>query len=558
MTRKKIHIDELFRNKLKSLSLLVSNKDMEAIDDKKSQYTESETPLPNSAFSDFELEVTEMDWLNTKSKLDIERAAVSNKDAFQEKFDGFEIEPNPEDWPITYKKYLAAKSRKLWWWLGTGILALLIGLSLLFTIGSKTQASENTLAQNKIYTNENTQNQVSKPLEGNGQSSNTPSGNENAEQALTLDDAKNVVANPKTNSTSNSNLSLEASSKNTNRNNSNKNQTGTSKSQASKPLHAKKQKETNKNTLESIKEKRFELFKPNGVFLGKLENKPELNNDPSPEIMEKVKNDEVQEEIQVPKLKPEIITADSVKKKMHIDDLKGSGKPVLGLYVAMINQINYGSRVLFKGNNDFYNSVRKSADKPSVAWTKGIEVGILKYKTQFSIGVQAGSQTFVSNYKYSYRVYDSLPVYNPGRTQIIGYFLLRGRDTFINEENKVKLNKIQVPLSFSRVLNINSRMGFLLGSSVLLDYTSKTTGTKMINPQNNQLYYYKTLQGFERRLNVLPSLNIGINYQVGKNLMLQSSIYGNTAVFGRFKNNFGANEQAYNMGINLKLLYLIK
>lgn len=531
---------------------------MEAIDDKKSQYTESETPLPDSAFSDFELEVTEMDWLNTKSKLDIERAAVSNKDAFQEKFDGFEIEPNPEDWPITYKKYLAAKSRKLWWWLGTGILALIIGLSLLFTTGSKTQASENTLAQNKIYTNENTQNQISKPLEGNGQSANSPSGNENAEQALNLEDAKKVVANHKTNSTSNSNLSLEASSKNTNRKNSNKNQAGISKSQASKPLNAKKQKETNKNTLESIKEKRFELFKPNAVVLGKLENKPELNNDPSPEIMEKVKNDEVQEEIQVPKLKPEIITADSVKKKIHIDDLKGPGKPVLGLYVAMINQINYGSRVLSKGNNDFYNSVRISSDKPSVSWTKGIEVGILKYKTQFSIGVQASSQTFVSNYKYSYRVYDSLPVYNPGRTQIIGYFLLRGRDTFIYEENKVKLNKIQVPLSFSRVLNINSRMGFLLGTSVLLDYTSKTTGTKMINPQNNQLYYYKTLQGFERRLNILPSLNVGINYQVGKNLMLQSSIYGNTAVFGRFKNNFGANEQAYNMGINLKLLYLIK
>ena len=429
-------------------------------------------------------------------------------------------------------------------------------MSLLFTTGSKTQASENTLAQNKIYTNENTQNQISKPLEGNGQSTNTPSGNENAEQALTLDDGKKVVTNPKTNSISNSKLSIEASSKNTNRNNSNKDQAGISKSQASKPLDAKKQKET--NTLASIKEKQFELFKPKGIVLGKLENKPELNNDPSPEIMEKVKAKEVLEEIQVPKSKTEIIPADSVKKKLYIDDLKEPGKPVLGLYVAMINQINYGSRVLSKGNNDFYNSVRKSADKPSVSWTKGIEVGILKYKTQFSIGVQASSQTFVSNYKYSYRVYDSLPVYNPGRTQIIGYFLLHGRDTFINEENKVKLNKIQVPLSFSRVLSINSRMGFLMGTSLVIDYTSKTTGTKMINPQNNQLYYYKTLQGFERRLNVLPSLNIGINYQVGKNLMLQSSIYANTAVIGRFKNNFGANEQAYNMGINLKLLYLIK
>jgi len=531
---------------------------MEAIDGKKSQYNETDASVPVSPFSDFELEVTEMDWLNTKSKLDLERATLSNQDAFKEKFDGFEIEPSVEDWPITYKKYLAAKSRKLWWWLGTGILALLIGLSVLFTTGSKTQASENALAQNKIYTNENTQNQVSKPLEGNGQSTITSSVNENAEQALTLDDDKKVVANSKTNSTSNSNLSLESSSRNTNRNNSNKDQAKIRKKQASKPLNAKKQKETNKNTLESIKEKRFELLKPDGVVFGKLENKPELNNDPSLEIIEKVKDRELPQEIQVPMPKNNIVTADSAKKKVYIDDWKKPGKPVLGLYVAMVNQINYGSRILSKANNDFYNSVRKSADRPSVSWTKGIEVGILKYKTQFSIGVQASSQTFVSNYKYSYKVYDSLPVYNPGRTQIIGYFLLRGRDTFINEENKVKINKLQVPLAFSRVLNISSRMRMLLGTTLLVDYTSKTTGTKLLNPQNNQLYYYKTLQGFERRLNVLPNLNIGINYQVGKSIMLQSSLYGNTSVLGRFKNNFGANEHAVNFGINLKLLYLIK
>ena len=56
---------------------------MEAIDGKKSQYTETDASVPVSPFSDFELEVTEMDWLNTKSKLDLERAALSNQDAFK-------------------------------------------------------------------------------------------------------------------------------------------------------------------------------------------------------------------------------------------------------------------------------------------------------------------------------------------------------------------------------------------------------------------------------------------------------------------------------------------
>jgi hypothetical protein len=104
-----------------------------------------------------------------------------------------------------------------------------------------------------------------------------------------------------------------------------------------------------------------------------------------------------------------------------------------------------------------------------VSWTKGIELGVLKAKTQFSIGVQACNQTFVSNYKYSYRVFDSLPVYNPGRTKIIGYFLLNARDTFINEENKVKLNKIQVPLTFSRIVSFNTKTSLILGASMVLD-----------------------------------------------------------------------------------------
>jgi hypothetical protein len=523
---------------------------MEAIDDKKSQYIESETPLPKSAFSDFELEVTEMDWLNTKSKLDIERAAISNKDAFQEKFDGFEIEPNAEDWPITYKKYLAAKNRKLWWLLGTGILALLIGLSVLFTSISKTQTSDNTVAQNKIYTNENTQNQDSEPLEGDAQPPNTSNRYEDVEQTLKSDVPEVQKADSKSN--------IEAKTTKFKEKKSPNNKSLSNKHQDAKPSEKKISKKENGNSLETIRIKQFDWFKTKGLVLGKMENKPELNNDPSIEIAEKVKDSELPEIIQMPKLSSDIVAADTVKKKIFIDDEKKPGKPILGLYVAMINQINYGTRVLSKGNNDIYNSIRSNADKASISWTKGIELGVLKAKTQLSIGVQACNQTFVSNYKYSYRVFDSLPVYNPGRTKIIGYFLLNARDTFINEENQVKLNKIQVPLSFSRIVSFKTKTSLLLGASMVLDYTSKSAGTKMINPQNNQLYYYKTLAGFERRINILPSLNLGLNYQLGKNLMLQSSVYGNAAVFGRFKNNFGANEQAYNLGINLKLLYLIK
>jgi hypothetical protein len=540
VTRKKIHIDELFSNKLKSLSLFVSSKDLEAIDGKKLQYKDSETPDSNSAFSNFEIEVTEMDWLNTKSKLDVERASLGNKDAFQEKFEGFEIEPTAEDWPITYKKYLAAKSRKLLWWLGTGILALLIGLSLLFAAGSESEVHHGRVAKEKIDTKVKTMPKLYNADESDlsvSQSQNETAGSEDAP----------VNENQRTQTeTGQFTVQTTVAQK-----------SSSIKNKISSKLQIKKE-----NVLKAIGVQSFlSNIDPKvrgNILNAKMENKAELNNGPSNETAEKVRDKEFPEDIQVPKPKSEIISADTGQKKIYIDDEKKPCQSVLGLYVAMVNQINYGSRTLSKGNNDFYNSVRKSADKPSASWSKGFEVGILNYKTQFSIGVQASRQTFVSTYKYNYKVYDSLPVYNPGRTQIIGYFLLRGRDTFINEENKVKLNKIQVPLSFSRIVSFGTKTSLVFGTSMVLDYSSKAIGTKMLNPQNNQLYYYKTLQSFERRFNVLPSLNFGINHQLGKNIMLQSSLYGNAAVFGRFKNNFGANEQAVNLGINLKLLYLIK
>ena len=232
--------------------------------------------------------------------------------------------------------------------------------------------------------------------------------------------------------------------------------------------------------------------------------------------------------------------------------------PKIGFYLAVVNQLGYGNSSLSKQNNAFYNQVRKDADQASYSWSKGLEFGLLKAKTQFSIGVQTSSQTLNSNYVYHYKVFDSLPVYNPGRTQIIGYFLLRGRDTFINEENQVKINKVQIPLSFTRLLTLGSQTKLILGTSMVLDYSRKFTGTKILNPVNNQLYFYKTLQGFERQFNLLPSIQLGIQYQLNKNFLLQTSAFGNAALYNRFKNNFAAKEQAYNLGLNVKLLYLIK
>jgi hypothetical protein len=358
---------------------------MEAIDGKKSQYNETDASIPASPFSDFELEVTELDWLNTKTKLDIERASVGSQGAFQEKFQGFEIEPKAEDWPITYKKYLAAKSRKLWWWLGTGILALLVGLSLLFATGSESVVNHVSVAQENLDTNMESMPKLYNANEHDlsvSQSQNETAGSELA-----------PVNENQRSQTLTGQFTVQAPSEQ---------KSAYIKSKISSKLQIKKE-----NVMKVIGKPSFlSNIDPNlrrDIFKAKMENKPELNNDPSNETAEKVRDKEFPEEIQVPKPKNDIVSADTVKKKIYIDDEKKPGKPILGLYVSMVNQINYGSRVLAKGNNDFYNSVRNSADKASISWTKGIEVGVLKHRTQFSIGAQASSQTFVSNYKYNYK-----------------------------------------------------------------------------------------------------------------------------------------------------------
>ncbi len=77
------------------------------------------------------------------------------EDFFREQFEEFESAPNPDSWQIIQER-LQQKRRRiaLWWWLPTGIAAILIGFLCLKSFSNK--ANENTVETVKIERSTNT------------------------------------------------------------------------------------------------------------------------------------------------------------------------------------------------------------------------------------------------------------------------------------------------------------------------------------------------------------------------------------------------------------------
>lgn len=77
------------------------------------------------------------------------------EDFFREQFEEFESAPNPDSWQIIQER-LQQKRRRiaLWWWLPTGIAAMLIGFLCLKSFSNK--ANENTVETVKIERSTNT------------------------------------------------------------------------------------------------------------------------------------------------------------------------------------------------------------------------------------------------------------------------------------------------------------------------------------------------------------------------------------------------------------------
>ncbi|MEZ4805025.1 MAG: hypothetical protein R2852_05950 [Bacteroidia bacterium] len=557
MKRKKIHIDELFRNGLKSLSLFVSNKDLEAIDEKKNIFNSSNEQAKDSVFNDFELEVNEADWLATKAKLDLEKSAMAQDNIFASGLSEMELEVPRGDWTKTYDKYKQAKKKRVvFTWLVTGVVVLLLSI----------------VGISSLVSNTSNQNQTS--LNGGASSDQT------IIDKPKIDVKSDTPINNKLLEGNESELNLNQSIKSNSSEQTNVKTTKTQlpilNNEGSKSIDNK----LNSELLKQADDQSKELSNIENIIISEEQeflNSNKLNNANMVESNEtvdlkdfdKVSNsaENTEESIhdETDKVSSSALDSDIRLGEAVIDTPEVSSdlnpKPIVPkfhLYAGIVNQISLTHRKLDKNNPEFYNSVRNNGEEPFIQNSFGLEFGVQKNGLQISGGVQSTSQKWSTSYNYSYTVFDSLPVWNPGRTQIIGYFLVRGRDTSINEQNEIKISKVQFPIEVSGLFKLNDKLQLIAGGGLLFSMNTSTTGTKILNPVNMQLYNYSILEEKERRFNVSPSLNFGIQKNFGKHFLFQSNVSGNMALQSRFKNSFGAKDYPYSIGVNFKLLYILK
>lgn len=550
MSRKKLHIDKLFKEGLKDFSLFVSDRDFNAIDDKTSVFKE-QTDLPdetNLAFSDFELEISDNDWLATKAKLDNEKSIIKSDTSVSETFKDFTLEPDPQDWPITYDKYKKAKRRRVaFWWLSTGIVIFLLGATaILMNSANKEkaiakQSSAETIISDRdtaikssvnTSTNETTKTQTQKPA-GEEPIATVPQQN-----PIDPNLVKNTNSKGQGGSISVEPVLPKIPVANT----------------TNKPVNLPepvKSKEPN-TTIELPAQEPTKAIEPKSAQQQK--DNFTLGSATKVNPIEPAAGKTSEQNADLP---------DSIKKgkkdKKNKEDIKKLIQPLKNpqLYLAMVNQVDYTYRLLPSSNNATYNTIRNDADKGMIQYTGGIEVGVMAGKNQYSSGLNVTSQTWNSNYNYTYKLFDSIPFYDTGRV-LKGYFLFPKKDTTMNESRSVTLTNIQLPISYNRLWDINERLRLSAGLSTILSYTVKAEGDKMISHENRQLYYYSRLRNQEQSFNVAPAVSFGLQYQLSSQFMLAGNLGGNISLRSRFKPSFGARDYSYSTGLNIKLIYLLK
>jgi hypothetical protein len=539
VNKKKKHIDDVFKDGLKNLRQMVSDKDFDAIDKKSSTFKDGTAVNSKNLFSDFELPVTEDDWLNTKSKLDNEKLNIQKDVPELTQLSDLEIQPDPNDWLITYQKYKAEKRKKIFffWFNRAGILLGLLFIGLLVWLSIKEPTSELSVA-----------------LSNSNHKINTP--------PLT-------ALSDKTNSTLNNNSTTHSETKTQNNseisNSANETQTTTSLQKHNlkntpnqfsflkKPLHLD----------EALQNPEIEDNQtgPN-VENNSSTNETALENNTSHEtditaltlmeLTQNLNNNYLNMLLYGMQKYPDNFSLLDLNQNQSFKPIKKPG--TFSLNFAMVNKVDYTYRKLSRDNPSKYNSIKNSADKAQYRYSGGFEVTLPTKKMLYTAGLNYSTYSFQSNYNYNYRVFDSIPVYDQTGTVVIGHFLTRGRDTSINEYQNIKISQIQMPLSLSYRLYKQKRLSIYAGFGSVLSMNTKQSGLKMINPINNQLYYYQRLENMERKFNVAPLLMGDIQYSFGNNWSISAGFSGSMNLKSRFKTSFGAKEYLYSYGLQFKII----
>lgn len=543
----------MFREGLKNLSLFVSDRDFDAIDGKSEAFNDDVKKTEKSLFSDFELEVDDADWLATKSKLEVEKAGIERESVFQSNFNHFELEPEPEDWPITYKKYKNSKRRRIaFWWMSTGMILLAIVLGVLLMRNQDEPVNPVSIAQSNSSNHSDRQSSIEHVPESGHVKSNEDN---NVDESTPPAEEVQTTHSNKHERIGSNNLKI----------NSDQTKVHLAKANTSELTNRHTVKaDPNKNEMDKLTQNSIQLMDPDltdnkdGITggLGTDEDVLEKENHPMESEQIDVKpNEEVPPMNTVPDQQTPI-RAENEPKDSSSKVPPGPNNNHL-FYLGMVNQVDITKSLLLNSNPERYNQIRKASDRRSSQYTFGFEFGSMGKKVMLNAGLQVTQINFNNRYNYSYRIYDSLPVYNTSG-QIIGYFLSRARDTTMNSEEKVKITKIQLPLNVSFISQLNKNMDLMYGFGSILSYNVKAEGTKTLSPFNTQLYRYSAFANKERSFNVLPQLNLGLKLDIGKNWMIAGQVMSTIYGFSRFKPDMTVSDRPYSLGLNIKLMYKLK
>ncbi|NQW42838.1 MAG: hypothetical protein HQ463_05340 [Bacteroidetes bacterium] len=519
MENNKIHIDSLFFNGLKNLeiapSLLDINRAMENIENLNLKSFEN-------VFKNFELPINNTDWLIVKERLEKQKTSTGIPlSSIGIAFNDFEIAITNSDWTATKNKLNNAqgkgKKKILWWWLNIAIIGTVAIIS-------------SQLIKNKSQVNIKL-----KVTSINSESTN-----------LLNNPDQNTLT--ETSNSSNNKIDLLTKSQKINYN-------------------IKVNKEIfNINNIESSKAKGESIGSVNLNSTFAEINNANFNNSNFNNEFEKSDLDAMEslkikyQRINLTTINSftpiDILKSDTAKKRFESKYKPKLPNSKINYFIGLNTQMAETYRALSKSNNSTYNSIRNSAEKPFTQFSYGVASGFQKGKNQIQIGGQFTQQNWTSNYNYSYKIFDSLPVRNTSG-QIIGYFLTRGRDTTINESQTIIIKKIDIPFSYNYTQMLNSKTNLIFGFGGVIGINTKRQGTKIINPSNNYLYSYNALKKNENKLSFSPQLTLGVQRNLTKNLLVQTNIFANYAATSRFKSQFGAKDNPYSFGLSLKLLFLL-
>ncbi len=512
MTKNKKHIDSIFKNGLKNLRFLVSQKDLEAIEQKTNQFENTEIETSNKL--PIEIEINESDWLKTQEKLAHEKKSINFNNKLADSFKDFEIPVSQNDWNAVQSKLNKSKKRKpILWFYSIAISVLLISMS---WGGYQWLKHDNSNSISKLNSNSNS-NSKNTELGANNTSGNTNNSNDN-------------------NTTSKGNIPQEIKPES-----------------SSSPLNSASEIPQTISIKSPIKNPSLANLK------SEISSTPLVNNNKENEGSQ-VKGLEFNYSLRIATIRNPFYKKAPIFDKEFITPVTPKTpivkKPKFNIYIGLDNGISSFHSALSSNNPSGYNLIRKQSDQKTFAYTKGLSFGINTLKKQLQLSAQHAYYEQTSNYNLTYKIYDSIPVKDPNG-KIIGYFLARGRDTSINETHQISRNLFNIHLSASEKWKINNKTKLLTGIGVAAQLHSLTKGVKILNPESLQLENIQVSNLSNRRLLLMPSFTIGIQHQLYKNLSIQADISSQYSINNLYKNNL-IKEYPYQVTSSIKLLYIIK